>query len=186
MTNLKERKGKERKGLLYLITIAVFIAIMSIACKNKPTAAGDFGEEPEVADKSEVLTPTGELPINKASGPSQYDNKKFVSKKYKDSGIEFRYEIKITKLTTENQGTSLTFTGYKDGKQFSREYIFPGWTAGKGDSYGFPGGNGPLILKNGSGSQTAKVKFYNIDNKGWASFQPSDYNFTLELALTNQ
>ena len=161
---------------------------MSIACKNKSTAAGDFGEEPEVADKSEVLTPTGKLDIDKNKNAQQYDGKKFVSKKYKDadSGIEFRYEIKIIKLTTENKGTSLTFTGYKDGKQFSREYIFPGWTAGKGDSYGFPGGNGPLILKNGSGSQTAKVKFYNIDNKGWASFQPSDYNFTLELALTNQ
>ena len=179
-------KTRQNKSILYLLAVALMVAIMSIACKNKPTAAGDFVDEPEVANPTETLTPTGELPINKASGPSQYDNKKFVSKKYKDSGIEFRYEIKITKLTTENQGTSLTFTGYKDGKQFSREYIFPGWTAGKGDSYGFPGGNGPLILKNGSGSQTAKVKFYNIDNKGWASFQPSDYNFTLELALTNQ
>ena len=181
MTNL-------RKGLLYLITIAVFIAIMSIACKNKSTAASDFVDEPEVANPTETLTPTGELPINKGSGPSQYENKKFVSKKYKDadSGIEFRYGIEITKLTTENKGTSLTFTGYEKGSQFSREYIFPGWTAGKGDSYGFPGGNGVLILRNGSASQTAKVKFYNIDNKGWADFQPSDYHFTLKLALTNQ
>ena len=31
-----------------------------------------------------------------------------------------------------------------------------------------------------------KVKFYNIDNKGWAYFQPENYNFTLKLALTNQ
>ena len=186
MTNLK---GKERKGLLYLITIAVFIAIMSIACKNKPTAAGDFGEEPEVADKSEVLTPTGKLDIDKNKNAQQYDGKKFVSKKYKDavSGTEFRYEIKIAKLTTQNQGTSLTFTGYKDGSQFSREYIFPGYYQGRGDNYyqANEGGSGVLSYRGGSG--TAKVKFYNdASDKGWADFKPSDYNFTLKLALTNQ
>ncbi|WP_302366819.1 hypothetical protein [Brachyspira aalborgi] len=38
-----------------------------------------------------------------------------------------------------------------------------------------------------SGSGTAKVKFYNdASSKGWADFKPSDYNFTLKLALTNQ
>ena len=97
----------------------------------------DFGEEPEVADKSEVLTPTGKIDIDKNKNAQQYDGKKFVSRKYKDevSGIEFRYEIKIAKLTTQNQGTSLTFTGYKDGKQFSREYIFPGYYQGRGDNY---------------------------------------------------
>ena len=90
-------------------------------------------------------------------------------------------------MTTQNNGASLTFTGYKKGSQFSREYIFPGWTAGKGDSYGFPEGNGVLILRNGSASQTAKVKFYNdASSKGWADFQLSDYGFTLKLALTNQ
>ena len=90
-------------------------------------------------------------------------------------------------MTTQNNGASLTFTGYKNGSQFTREYIFPGWTAGKGDSYGFPEGNGVLILRNGSANQTVKVKFYNdTDNKGWADFKPSDYNFTLKLALTNQ
>ena len=185
MTNLKgkERKGKERKGLLYLITIAVFIAIMSIACKNKSTAAGDLGEE------SEVLTPTGKLDIDKNKNAQQYDGKKFVSKKYKDavSGTEFRYEIKIAKLTTQNQGTSLTFTGYKDGSRFSREYIFPGYYQGRGDNYyqANEGGSGVLSYRGGSG--TAKVKFYNdASDKGWADFQPSDYNFTLKLALTNQ
>ena len=42
----KERKGKERKGkgLLYLIAIAVLIAIVSIACSDKPTAVSDFAE----------------------------------------------------------------------------------------------------------------------------------------------
>ena len=95
---------------------------MSIACKNKSTAASDFVDEPEVANPTETLTPTGELPINKGSGPSQYENKKFVSKKYKDAV-----------------------------------------------------------------SGTAKVKFYNdASDKGWADFKPSDYNFTLKLALTNQ
>ena len=91
---------------------------MSIACKNKSTAVSDFGEEPEVADKSEVLTPTGKLDIDKNKNAQQYDGRKFVSRKYKDevSGTEFRYEIKIAKLTTQNQGTSLTFTGYKKGK----------------------------------------------------------------------
>ena len=160
---------------------------MSIACKNKSTAAGDLVDEPEVANPTETLTPTGKINnINKNGSAQQFANLKFVSKTYKENGISFQYKIEIKQLTTENKGTSLTFTGYEKGSQFSREYIFPGWTAGKGDSYGFPGGNGVLILRNGSGSQTAKVKFYNIDNKGWAYFQPENYNFTLKLALTNQ
>ncbi len=35
----KERKGK---GLLYLIAIAVLIAVISAGCKNKPTQTNDF------------------------------------------------------------------------------------------------------------------------------------------------
>lgn len=44
-----------------------------------------------------------------------------------------------------------------------------------------------MSLRNGGGAQTAKVKFYNdASDKGWADFKPSDYHFTLKLALTNQ
>ena len=44
-----------------------------------------------------------------------------------------------------------------------------------------------MSLRNGGRAQTAKVKFYNdASDKGWADFKPSDYNFTLKLALTNQ
>ena len=183
MTNLKERKG-----LLYLITIAVFIAIMSIACKNKPTAAGDLVDEPEVANPTETLTPTGKINnINKNGSAQQFANLKFVSKTYKENGISFQYKIEIKQLTTENKGTSLIFTGYKDGSQFSREYIFPGSYQGRADNYYTyaEGGSGVLSLRSGSG--TAKVKFYNdASDKGWADFKPSDYNFTLKLALTNQ
>ena len=186
MTNLK---GKERKGLLYLITIAVFIAIMSIACKNKSTAVSDLVDEPEVANPTEILTPTGKINnINKNGSAQQFANLKFVSKTYKENGISFQYKIEIKQLTTENGGTSLTFTGYnKDGSQFSREYIFPGSRPGRADNYYQvnEGGSGVLSLRSGSG--TAKVKFYNdASDKGWADFKPSDYNFTLKLALTNQ
>lgn len=92
-------------------------------------------------------------------------------------------------MTTQNNGASLTFTGYKNGSQFTREYIFP-------DSYPCRANNyyiytkvssGVLILRNGSANQTVKVKFYNdTDNKCWADFQLSDYGFTIKLALTNQ
>lgn len=44
-----------------------------------------------------------------------------------------------------------------------------------------------MSLRNGGGAQTAKVKFYNdASDKGLADFQPSDYGFTIKLALTNQ
>ena len=44
-----------------------------------------------------------------------------------------------------------------------------------------------MSLRNGGRAQTAKVKFYNdASDKGWADFKPSDYKFTLKLALTNQ
>lgn len=192
MTNIfkKERKGK---GLLYLIAIAVLIAIMSIACKNKPTALAEFIEEPEAVNTTETLTPVGPITnIDKNKDASQYDKLKFASKEYKDAttGTEFRYEILITKLTTAGLGTILTFTGYEKGSKFSREYLFPGVNPGRGDSYYQynEGGSGVLRLRSGGGADTAKVKFYNTDSdtKGWAKFQPVDYNFTILLALTNQ
>ena len=92
-------------------------------------------------------------------------------------------------MTTQNNGASLIFIGYKNGSQFSREYIFPGYRPGRGDNYYQvnEGGSGVLRLRNGGGAQTAKVKFYNdASDKGWVDFQPSDYTFTLKLALTNQ
>ena len=190
MTNIfkKERKGK---GLLYLIAIAVLIAIMSIACKNKPTALAEFIEEPEAADTSEKLTPTRKITINKNEQATQYDGLKFVSKTYKDAttGTEFQYRISITKLTTAGGGTTLTFTGYEKGNSFSREYLFPGYQPGRGDSYYQynEGGSGVLRLRSGGGADTAKVRFYNDSTDlGWAQFQPADYGFTIVLALTNQ
>lgn len=163
---------------------------MSIACKNKSTAASDFLDEPEVANPTETLTPTGKINnINKNGSAQQFANLKFVSKTYKENGISFQYKIEIKQLTTENKGTSLTFTGYENGSQFSREYIFPGSYPGRADNYYQvnEGGSGVLRLRSGGGAQTAKVKFYNdASDKGWVDFQPSDYTFTLKLALTNQ
>ena len=189
MTNIfkKERKGK---GLLYLIAIAVLIAIMSIACKNKPTALAEFIEEPEAVNTTETLTPTGQLSIDKTKAAFQYDGNKFISKKYKDSttGTEFQYEISITALNDAANGTILTFTGYEKGSKFSREYLFPGYQPGRGDSYYQynEGGSGVLRLRSGGGADTAKVRFYNdSSNLGWAQFQPANYGFTITLALNN-
>lgn len=91
-------------------------------------------------------------------------------------------------MTTQNNGASLTFTGYKNGSQFTREYIFPDSYPCRANNYYIytKVGSGVLRLRSGGGAQTAKVKFYNIDEKGWADFQLSDYGFTLKLALTNQ
>ena len=52
-------KTKQNKGILYLLAVALMVAIMSIACKNKPTQAVSFSEaEDEIVEPTPTPEPT--------------------------------------------------------------------------------------------------------------------------------
>ena len=182
----------KRKGLLSLMAVVVMIAMMSVACKNKATRPMDFSvevvSEEQEANPSEVLTPDAKLSINKDAGAHQYAGKYFESKTYvNNDGTTFKYTIEIKNLS-DGRSTVLIFSGYENGKQFSKQYNFPGFIKGKGDNYynHNEGGNGVLNGGNDA-SDNVKVRFYNDENnKGWANLKPEKYNFTIKLALKNK
>ena len=52
-------KAKQNKSILYLLAIALMVAIMSVACKNKPTQAISFSEaEDEIVEPTPTPEPT--------------------------------------------------------------------------------------------------------------------------------
>ena len=48
-------KTKQNKGILYLLAVVIMVALMSVACKNKPTQAVSFSEA-----ENEIVEPTPE------------------------------------------------------------------------------------------------------------------------------
>ena len=52
-------KTKQNKSILYLLAVALMVAIMSVACKNKPTQAVSFSEaEDEIVEPTPTPEPT--------------------------------------------------------------------------------------------------------------------------------
>ena len=176
----------KRKGLLFLMAIAVMVAMMSVACKNKSTGVSlsVAVDEPAVVNPSEVLTPDKTIAINKDAGPKQYAGNYFESKTYRsEDGSAFKYTVEIKDLQDGRGGIALIFTGKENPKQ----YLFPGFLKGRGDNYYTYNEGGSGVLNNGKdASDTVKVKFYNDTDGTWADVKPSDYNFTIKLALKNK
>ena len=106
-------KAKQNKSILYLLAIALMVAIMSVACKNKPTQAASFSEAeneivvptptpeptpaPVVPEKPEVpeegLKPISGLTIDPKGDLRQFYGFTFVNK---DGGIaKVGYEPKV-------------------------------------------------------------------------------------------
>ena len=104
-------KTKQNKSILYLLAIALMVAIMSVACKNKPTQAISFSEAedeiveptptptpaPVVPEKPEVpeggLKPISGLTINPKGDLRQFNGFTFVNK---DGGIaKVGYEPRV-------------------------------------------------------------------------------------------
>lgn len=106
-------KTKQNKSILYLLAIALMVAIMSVACKNKPTQAISFSEAedeiveptptpeptpaPVVPEKPEVpeegLKPISGLTIDPKGDLRQFNGFTFVNK---DGGIaKVGYEPKV-------------------------------------------------------------------------------------------
>ena len=48
-------KAKQNKGILYLLAVVIMVALMSVACKKKPTQAVSFSE---AEDSTVVVDPT--------------------------------------------------------------------------------------------------------------------------------
>ena len=91
-------KAKQNKSILYLLAIALMVAIMSVACKNKPTQAVSFSEaENEIVEPTptpeEGLKPISGLTINLEGDLRQFNGFTFVNK---DGGIaKVGYEPKV-------------------------------------------------------------------------------------------
>ncbi len=91
-------KAKQNKSILYLLAIALMVAIMSVACKNKPTQAVSFSEaENEIVvptpTPEEGLKPISGLTIDPKGDLRQFNGFTFVNK---DGGIaKVGYEPKV-------------------------------------------------------------------------------------------
>ena len=91
-------KTKQNKSILYLLAIALMVAIMSVACKNKPTQAVSFSEaENEIVEPTptpeEGLKPISGLTIDANNDLRQFNGFTFVNK---DGGIaKVGYEPKV-------------------------------------------------------------------------------------------
>ena len=88
-------KTKQNKRLLYLVALAIMIALMSIACKNKATAPlASFSED----SSEEVVKPEGpttpEEPKPTVGTFSKYAGSYISSNKYNDAKGEGFYKHK--------------------------------------------------------------------------------------------
>lgn len=171
MTNLLNKKG-----LLYLIAIAVMIAIISIACKKKPTeVSASFSETPSIeTPDNPTPTPSGALKIEEGQNLRGLVGSYFESKEYEENGVKFRYTAEVISTTeTLDSGqkipaSHLVFKGYENGVAFSREY---------------DGGNnikGVYILL---GQDKVEAKF---TETGYLYLKPYESGSTITLALTKK
>ena len=86
-------KTKQNKRLLYLVALAIMIALMSIACKNKATAPSFSEDSSEEVVKPEGPT-TPEEPKPTVGTFSKYAGSYISSNKYNDAKGEGFYKHK--------------------------------------------------------------------------------------------
>lgn len=118
-------KMKQNKRLLYLVALAIMIALMSIACKNKATAPlASFSEDSseEVVKPEGPTTPeTPEEPKPTVGTFSKYAGSYISSNKYNDGKGEGFYKHKAVL-----DGDNVTlYKVYVDGGREAK------WEAGK-------------------------------------------------------
>ena len=132
-------KTKQNKRLLYLVALAIMIALMSIACKNKATAPlASFSEDSsEEVVKPEETKPTvgtfskyagsyiSSNKYNDGKGEGFYKHKAVLDgdnvtlyKVYVDSGREAKWEVgKSVNGTFTVKGSWMTFSLAISGNQ---------------------------------------------------------------------
>ena len=118
-------KTKQNKRLLYIVALAIMIALMSIACKNKATAPlASFSEDSseEVVKPEGPATPeTPEEPKPTVGTFSKYAGSYISSNKYNDGKGEGFYKHKAVL-----DGDNVTlYKVYVDGGREAK------WEAGK-------------------------------------------------------
>lgn len=193
---------KNRKRLLYLIAIAVMVAIMSIACKNKPTQIAMFIEEPTSSSESETPTPVLPTPepdkptkpdkpeepkapvlkIDKNKDIDQFLGKYFQTKEYdmpQLDGTKFRYTVEVIEKTSNGVKTIwLELKGYSNGgKPISRYFQR---RVGIAPSYN----NGQLafaVIQEGGGFTTVK-----FTEEGYLYLKPTDFSWEVKFALVEK
>ena len=118
-------KTKQNKRLLYLVALAIMIALMSIACKNKataPLASSSEDSSEEVVKPEGPTTPeTPEEPKPTVGTFSKYAGSYISSNKYNDGKGEGFYKHKAVL-----DGDNVTlYKVYVDGGREAK------WEAGK-------------------------------------------------------
>ena len=68
---LNNMKRKEKKGLFYLIGIAIMVAIMGISCSESPTAPANFSETDTTIQPEDKPSNPEQKPEDKPSVPEQ-------------------------------------------------------------------------------------------------------------------
>ena len=106
---LNNMKRKEKKGLFYLIGIAIMVAIMGISCSANATAPADFSETedfievpaPEVKPEQTPTAPV--LTIHGNTGAIQFEGKTFTD------------STSIAKVKTIGNESVIEFNGIEYG-----------------------------------------------------------------------
>ena len=110
-------KTKQNKSILYLLAIALMVAIMSVACKNKPTQAISFSEaEDEIVEPTPTPTPAPVVP-EKPGVPEE--GLKPISGLTIDPKGDLR---QFNGFTFVNKDGGIAKVGYQAGVQYYMEF----------------------------------------------------------------
>ena len=110
-------KAKQNKSILYLLAIALMVAIMSVACKNKPTQAISFSEaEDEIVEPTPTPTPAPVVP-EKPGVPEE--GLKPISGLTIDPKGDLR---QFNGFTFVNKDGGIAKVGYQAGVQYYMEF----------------------------------------------------------------
>ena len=129
-------KAKQNKSILYLLAIALMVAIMSVACKNKPTQAVSFSEA-----ENEIVVPT----------PTPEEGLKPISGLTIDAGNDLR---QFNGFTFVNKDGGIAKVGYQAEVQYYMEFE-GGARFYQGSGSACKGGSYALL----AGGNRADVKF---------------------------
>lgn len=112
-------KTKQNKSILYLLAVALMVAIMSVACKNKPTQAISFSEaEDEIVEPTPTPEPTP-APVVPEKPEVPEEGLKPISGLTIDPKGDLR---QFNGFTFVNKDGGIAKVGYQPGVQYYMEF----------------------------------------------------------------
>ena len=112
-------KTKQNKSILYLLAVALMVAIMSVACKNKPTQAVSFSEaEDEIVEPTPTPEPTP-APVVPEKPEVPEEGLKPISGLTIDANNDLR---QFYGFTFVNKDGGIAKVGYQPGVQYYMEF----------------------------------------------------------------